>query len=66
MMRYWWSYTSDNLGDLIFQIAYKGDRYDNVLLPNPNNKTSLSFIRGDIRCERLTRILIILLIIITF
>lgn len=47
---WWYAFRSNDLGELIFNIAYKADKYD-VLnkLVKGFSKPLVSFIRGDIR-----------------
>lgn len=62
----WWGYRPCDLGLLIFDAVYKADKYD-VLSKLPKGAKSLtkSFIRGDIRKEKVkvVELLIILIII---
>ena len=70
---WWYAYNSDDLGRLIYEIAYKADKYDvlNELCPG-KRQSIITFARGDIRhtkkrVESLETILalIVLFIIVT-
>lgn len=46
----WYAFRSDDLGRLIYEIAYKADRYDVMNRLCPGAQTSVvTFARGDIR-----------------
>lgn len=50
---WWYVFRSNDLGDLIYNIAYKADKFD-VLnkLADGVGKSILTFIRGDIRPKK--------------
>ena len=62
----WMAYYSDNLGDLIFQIAYAADKYDvlNALCPGVSRSIT-TYARGDIRhwCRRGCYTLVMLILV---
>ena len=73
----WWHWGSsecrpDNFGEMVFEIAYKADKYDILnALAIGERHTMASFIRGDIRKEKttskapsLTLLLLIIILII--
>ena len=74
----WWHFTSylcrpDNFGKMVFEIAYKADKYDILnALAIGERHTMASFIRGDIRKEKITSktplltLLLLIIILIIF
>lgn len=50
---WWYAYNSDDLGMLIYEIAYKADKYDVLnALCSGTQQNVVTFARGDIRHKR--------------